>query len=439
MNIERTVLPSDSSGERILVVGGGMAGLSAAIEVAETGCQVVLVERRAYLGGRVAQMHQYFPKLCPPLCGLELNLRQIRNNRRIECIVEGEVEQIVDVGERLYAKIRVRARRVDGRCSACGKCEQVCPASRASEVDFGMTTTPAIHLPHPSAFPNRYVIDDSTCLGQSCGRCVAVCPQGAIDLSAKATCRMLDVNGVIWATGWQPYEASLLEGMGFGEHPDVITNMMMERLASPQGPTGGRIICPSDGRKPGRVAFVQCAGSRDDAHLKYCSALCCMASAKQVRYLHDAYSDVEAYVFYIDRRASGTQELFLAETEQGDKTHYVHGKVAQVKLDGGAPVVVFEDITAGRRSELRVDLVVLATGMVPAVRDAGASERLAADPYGFLARQQPRRAQIAVGCATEPMDVASSVRDGTAAALRALQWCHQRGSERVDSSQRRDE
>lgn len=404
---------------RVLVVGGGIAGLSAAIEAAEAGCEVVLVEREAHLGGRVAQMHQYFPKLCPPVCGLEINLRRVRSSPRIQCFTLAEVDAVTGGPGQYRASIRQQPRFVAEACSGCGTCASVCPAERPSTFDFGMKSGRAAYLAYPGAWPTRYTIDSKTCQGISCAKCVSACPCQAIDLSQQPRTFTLDVQAVIWATGWEPYDATRLTDLGFGSHADIITNMMMERLASPHGPTGGRIVRPSNDQAPASVAFVQCAGSRDDAHLKYCSGVCCMASAKQARYVRAQHPAAEIFIYYIDRRASGRQESFLAETERDEKIHFVPGKVARVSQEAGSPVVEVEDMGRANKVKQKVDLVVLATGMVPSKPSAGLSR----DGHGFLLREQPAAGQLTAGCARGPMDVAAVVRDATSVALRALEHC----------------
>ncbi len=423
---------SESPRGRILVVGGGIAGLSAAIEAAEAGCEVVLVEHAAHFGGRVAQLHQYFPKLCPPLCGLELNLRRLRARNRLACHTLTEVREITQLDRGLRVQLRQLPRFVNDQCSACGACTKVCPVKRPNAVNFGMDETAAIYLPHPTAHPTLYAIDSSVCTGESCGRCVKACTANAINLSMSARDFELEVDAVIWTTGWRPYEPTALKDLGFGAHPDIITNMMMERLASPQGPTGGRIQCPSDGREPKRVAFVQCAGSRDTNHLEYCSGVCCLASAKQARYVRAACPDAVVTIHYIDRRATGNYERFLAGTDEDPKTTFVPGKVAKISVVTGKPLLEFENMAANRRATEPVDLVVLATGMVPEQSNASACMSLERDTNGFLTDgpsmtpsigckiTTPRRSQFAAGCAKQPTDVASAVRDATSAVARAL-------------------
>ncbi len=415
-------LPAGPRG-RLLVVGGGIAGLSAAIEAAEAGFGVLLVERAASLGGRVAQLYQYFPKLCPPLCGLEINLRRLRAGRGLAWLTSTEVEQVEPTRDgRHRVRLRQRPRFVTDRCTACGACTDACPVERPHPFDLGLRTAKAIALPHAAAFPARYAIERDAC-DPGCARCVSACPYGAVELGMSERELELEVTAVIWATGWDPYDATALADLGYGAHPDVVTGLMLERLASPQGPTGGRVACPSDGRAPRRVAFVQCAGSRDTAHLEYCSGVCCLASAKQARYLRAAHPEAEIAIHFIDRRAAGNAERFLAATAADERLRFVPGKVARIDVSGASPVVEVEDVTTGRLTATPVDLVVLATGMVPSRSDAPAFQRLSRDANGFLTAAQPDRigaGHYVVGCARQPMDVAAAVRDATAAVARAL-------------------
>jgi len=418
---------------RILVIGGGISGITAAIEASEAGCEVVLVEKNPYLGGRVAGANQYFPKLCPPSCGLEINLRRIRTSPRIRCLTFSEVEKISGEPGRYRATIRRHPRRVNNKCTACGACVEACPVQRPDEFNYRMSSTKAIYLPFEMAYPSQYVIDGSVCPGSECGKCVEACPYDAIDLDMQPETLDLDVQAVIWATGWDPFDAGKIDGLGFGIYANVITNVMMERLAAPGGPTGGKIQRPSDGKAIETVAFVQCAGSRDENYLKHCSGVCCMASLKQARYVREQYPNARIYIFYIDIRSPGRLEDFYAAMQKDEKLQLIKGKVAKVTedADSGDLVVEAEDTLSGSRISQKVNLVVLATGMVPVdaavrIEPDGDLER---DEHGFLTNDQRLAGLLAAGCAKRPVDVASCVRDATGVALKALQSCMEQAGE----------
>jgi len=407
------------------VIGGGISGISAAVEASEAGQEVVLVERNPYLGGRVAQMNQYFPKLCPPSCGLEINLRRFKASPRIRCLTLAEVEKISGGPGEYHVVVRRNPRFINEKCTACGACADVCPVERPDSYNFGMNSTKAAYLPYDMAYPLRFVIDGTVCRGSECGECVSACSYGAIELDMKPEIIELDVQAVIWSTGWDPFDASKIEGLGFGVHRNVITNMMMERLAAVDGPTGGKIRRPSDEGGIESIAFVQCAGSRDENYLKHCSGVCCLASLKQARYVREQYPDAEIYIFYIDIRAPGRLEDFFVATQQDTKLRLIKGKVAKiVEDDAGDLQVVAEDALSGQQVKQKVSMVVLATGLVPAdgsaVQVDGGLEK---DEHGFLTIEQPMGGMFAAGCAKRPTDVATSVRDATGAVAKALHFC----------------
>lgn len=407
------------------MIGGGISGISAAVEASEAGQEVVLVERNPYLGGRVAQMNQYFPKLCPPSCGLEINLRRFKASPRIRCLTLAEVEKISGGPGEYHVVVRRNPRFINEKCTACGACADVCPVERPDSYNFGMNSTKAAYLPYDMAYPLRFVIDGTVCRGSECGECVSACSYGAIELDMKPEIIELDVQAVIWSTGWDPFDASKIEGLGFGVHRNVITNMMMERLAAVDGPTGGKIRRPSDEGGIESIAFVQCAGSRDENYLKHCSGVCCLASLKQARYVREQYPDAEIYIFYIDIRAPGRLEDFFVATQQDTKLRLIKGKVAKiVEDDAGDLQVVAEDALSGQQVKQKVSMVVLATGLVPAdgsaVQVDGGLEK---DEHGFLTIEQPMGGMFAAGCAKRPTDVATSVRDATGAVAKALHFC----------------
>jgi quinone-modifying oxidoreductase subunit QmoA len=277
------------------------------------------------------------------------------------------------------------------------------------------------------ACPLRYVIDGSVCPGTECGKCIPTCPYDAIDLEAEPETIHVDVQAVIWATGWDPFDAGKIDGLGFGTYPNVITNVMMERLAAVGGPTGGKIQRPSDGKDIESIAFVQCAGSRDENYLKHCSGVCCMGSLKQTRYVREQYPDAQIDIFHIDIRAPGRLEDFYAQVQEDEKVRFTKGKVAKITEDapGGDLVVEAEDVLSGSRVSRKVNLVVLATGIVPADAPVQieAASGLQRDEHGFLTSDQPLAGMLGAGCAKRPVDVAASVRDATGAALKALQSC----------------
>lgn len=406
---------------RILVVGGGVSGITAAIEASEAGAEVVLVEKEPFLGGRVARMNQYFPKLCPPTCGLEINVRRIKTSARIRVLTQTEVVKI-DGGPGAYqATLRRDPRFVNEKCTACGACVEACPVDRPNAFNLGMDTTKAIYLPHATAYPFRFAIDGDVCPGAECGKCVPACPYDAIDLAMAPATEQLEVDAVIWATGWAPPDATAFEGLGFGSHPDILTNVMMERLAAPTGPTHGKITKPSDGGEVASVAFVQCAGSRDENYYPQCSGVCCMASLKQARYVREQYPDADIYVFYIDIRAPGRLEDFYAASQKDEKLKLIKGKVAKVTPENGGLAVEAEDTLSGDMVRQQVDLVVLATGMIPNGKGATEVEGLSTDAFGFLT-DTSESGMLPVGCAKRPVDVAACVRDATGAAVKTLRF-----------------
>jgi quinone-modifying oxidoreductase subunit QmoA len=415
-------LGQDTIGSRrsILVVGAGVSGMTSAIEAAEVGYDVVLIEQRPDLGGRVSRMHKYFPKLCPPDCGLEINFRRIKMNPRIKVITQAELMSVSGSEGNYDVEVTVAPRMVNDNCTACGKCVEVCPIERPNDHNYGMDTTKAIYLPSLAAFPMTYVIDAGVCKGTDCAKCVEACPYDAINLGMAEEKLTLKVGSIVLATGWKPYDASNLDKLAFGASPNVITNVIMERLAAADGPTQGKILRPSDGKEPATIAFVQCAGSRDQKHLPYCSGVCCMASLKQITYVKDQLPDTQVSMFYIDLRAQGYLEDFLQDVEGREGVSLIMGKVAKIsETPEGTLKLEVEDVANIKKIYPEVELVVLATGLVPSIADAKMPGDATYDEYGFIL---PGTAGIyGAGCSKRPLDVSSSVMDATGAALKAIQ------------------
>ncbi len=405
----------------VLVIGGGITGMSVAIEAAEAGLDAHIVEQSPTLGGRVAQLTKYFPKLCPPVCGLEINYRRLRTNPNVSVHTLSRVTKIEGKPGHFKVTVEHQPRFVNERCTACNECVDACPVERPNPHDFNLSNSKGIYLPHSMAFPMRFAIDGDACQGGGCNKCVDACKYGAIDLDDKPVTEPIEVGAVVVATGWRPYDANKLSNLGFEAYDDVITNMMMERYANPQGPTKGKILCPSDGRQPNKVVFVQCAGSRDENHLPYCSGICCMASLKQAVYVRSALPHADVQIFYIDIRTPGRLEDFYEKVKQDPKVTLSRGKVARIENKDGSLNLVVEDTIGGTLQNINADLVVLATGMEPSIRQEPLAFELTLDHDTFGVTDLEGSGIIVAGCAKRPFGVSDSVQDATGAALRAIQ------------------
>jgi quinone-modifying oxidoreductase subunit QmoA len=384
----------------------------------------VLVEKEPYLGGRVVKMNQYFPKLCPPTCGMEINTRRIRQNPRIKVYTMAEVESISGEAGDYTATICVKPRYVTGKQPVTPAHIEAVSSEIPNDFNYGMDKTKALSLPHESAFPPLYALDKDALTSEECDKLKAIEPAGAIDLDMGEEKIEEKFGAVIIATGWRPYDVTKLDNLGAGKYSNVVTNVMMERLAAVNGPTEGKILRPSDGKEPATVAFAQCAGSRDENHLPYCSAVCCMGSLKQARYVRELLPEAKITIFYIDIRVIGRFESFYYELLEDENITFVKGKVAKITEDAatGNPVVEAEDVLGGGKISEQFDLVVLATGIVPSTVDSpipGVS--LTYDENGFLTDSPNGGGILAAGCVKRPLDVSRSVKDSTAAVMKAIQ------------------
>ncbi len=402
----------------LLVIGAGIAGVSAALEAAEAGAEVVLVEREPYVGGRVIRSHNYFPKMCPPTCGMEINIRRIERNPRIRVLTSSQVTAADSVEGGWQVTVTTDPAWVNSRCTACGDCEKACTTEVEDPYNLNMSKVKAIRLPHLNAWPKRFVFDRQAVDDGEAQAIAQSCTYGAVDLEAAATTETFEVSAVVLATGWKPYPLEKLEDLG-SALDDVIANVQMERLAAPAGPTGGKIVRPSNGEAPAKVAFVQCAGSRDVNHLPYCSGVCCLASLKQATYVKDQLPDAEVTMYYIDRRTPGRNEDVLLKVSELEGVNLVKGKVGRIEQKNGNLTLHVEDVANNKLIEAEADLVVLATGMVPAAADQDLAIFTRKDDDGFLLDDMASGVTVA-GVARRPEDVASSVRDATGAAARAL-------------------
>jgi len=405
----------------ILVVGGGFSGITAALEAAEVGYEVFLIEKNPYLGGRVAQLNQYFPKLCPPSCGLEIQFQRIRKNSKVKVYTLAEVVSISGAPGEYEVKIKLKPRYVNEKCTACNDCVDACTTEVPSEFDFGLSTRKAMYRPHIFSFPMRYVLDKEICTDAELNAMYSACKYSAIYLNDEEKIFTVNVGSIVWATGWKPYDVTNLTNLGAGDIPNVITNMQMERLAAPNGPTEGKLLRPSDNAPAKKVAFVQCAGSRDQNNLNYCSYICCMASLKQTTYVRSRYADAEVTIYYIDLRTPGRYDKFMRQVTADEKVRLVKGKVAGIEAHPSGDVILeVEDAVKGVKSKVRHDLVVLAMGMQPSVSGCKLPAGIRADEDGFVVGE-PEKGIFAAGCARVPLDVTRSAQSATGAALKAIQ------------------
>jgi len=411
-----------ATNETILVVGGGISGMTAALEAAETGKQVVLVEKRPYLGGRVSQLYKYFPKLCHPTCGLEINQRRTKMNPNLTILTMAEVTGIEGEAGAYTATVKLAPRYVNENCTGCGECAKVVEAEFDDEYNYGMSKRKGAYLPHVMAHPMQYVIDPRIIGTDDAQKAKDACKYNAIDLDMEQREIKFPAGAVIWATGWQPYDAAKIQPYGYDRFDNVITNVEFERMADPKGPTGGKIVRPSDGKEAKNVAFIQCAGSRDRNHLYHCSRICCMASLKQTHYVVDAYDDAQVTIYYIDIRAIDRFEDFYQTVKGMDNVTFTKSKVANVIADkDGNPICKGVDTEGYHRYENSHDLVVLATGMEPSVAKSDFPVDIVINREGFIEPDAANGGVFAAGSASDALDVNRAVQHATGAALKAIQ------------------
>ncbi|MBI4918238.1 MAG: CoB--CoM heterodisulfide reductase iron-sulfur subunit A family protein [Acidobacteria bacterium] len=414
---------NDSDGKLIAVIGGGISGMTTALEAAEAGHKVLLVEQEPFLGGRVARNSKYYPKLCPPSCGLEINFKRLARNPDVRILTMAKVAAVAGGPGNWELTIRVEPRFVNEKCTACGKCAEACETMIPNPFNLGLDQVKGAYLPHPMAFPLRYVLAPKVAAGPDGAKCKAACTFDAVNLDDKPQTIKVNAASVVVATGWKPYDPAKLGHLGYGTVKNVVTNAAMERLASPTGHTGGKIVRPSDGGPVTDIAFAQCAGSRDENHLPYCSGVCCMATLKQAVLVREQYPDATITIHYIDVRAMGKYETFYAKLQQDPKVTFVRGVVAKVSADPatGDPVVESEDSLTGKRSTRKTGMLVLATGIVPAAGKDDCPLPLDRDEFGFVTRRQSKHGLHGAGCASRPNSVAQCVQEATGAALKAIQ------------------
>ena len=410
--------------QTILVVGGGIAGVTAALEAAECGKQVILLEKNPSLGGRVSQLYKYFPKLCHPACGMEINLRRLKANRNVRVITMAEVTEVSGDAGNYDVTIKIAPRYVNEKCTACGECEQAVEAEFDDAFHYDLKKRKGAYLPHKMAYPQRYVLDPNIIGTEDAEKAKAACKYDAIDLDMQEQTVQFKAGAIVWATGWRPYDAAKIQPYGYDRYANVITSVELERMMDPFGPTGGRLVRPSDGKEAKNVAFIQCAGSRDQNHLKHCSRICCMASLKQTTYVREQYGDeAQSSVYYIDIRAIDRIDDFYQKVQEDETVTFIKSKVASITEDKetGNPILNGVDTEGYNRYSNPHDLVVLAIGMEPSVPAGDFPIKVVVNDNGFIEQDESNGAIFAAGCSSDALDVNRAVQNATASALRAIQ------------------
>ncbi len=437
--------------DRALVIGGGITGIQAALDIAAGAKEVILVERSPSIGGHMAQLSETFPTLDCSQCILTPRMVDCYQHPNIKLYTYSEVEAVEGFIGNFRVTIRKKARSVDeSKCNGCGDCQAECPNKKIpNEFDCGLGKRTAIYVPFPQAVPNIPAIDRERCAWfmakrkgkkPACGKCVEACERGAVDLDQEDELEVVEVGAIVAATGFELYSIGKRDGggvLGYGEYgygqiPDVIDGLQFERLASASGPTGGEIRRPSDGKIPQTVVFIQCVGSRDEAKgISYCSKICCMYTAKHTMLYKHKVHDGQAFVFYMDIRSGGKNyEEFVRRAIEEDGAMYLRGRVSRLWRDGDRIIVKGEDTLLGKAVEIRADMVVLATAMMPQPGIGGLAQKLGVpyDRYGFLAEAHPKLRPVetnssgvfVAGSCQAPRDIPDSVSMGSAVAGKIL-------------------
>lgn len=429
-----------------VVIGGGIAGIQAALEIADSGNKVYLVERSGTIGGHMAMFDKTFPTLDCAACILTPKMVEIGQHANIELITLAEVTEVKGGAGNYEVNIHQKARYVDIiACIGCGICSEKCPQNAYSEFDAGTAMRKVIYIPFPQAVPNKYLIDAENCRyiqEEKCGVCQKVCPADCIDFKDTDKDIKVKVGNIIVATGFKTFDAGRIKEFGYGNFPNVLTSLEFERLVNAAGPTGGDIrfrtqdkkgnwIFEPEGKEPDSVALIHCIGSRDSNYHEYCSRVCCMYSLKLAHLVKEKLPDVEVHEYFIDMRAfgKGYEEFYDRIREEG--VHMVRGRTAKIEQANGKLKLRSEDILNNKLIEQEVDMVILAVGLEPredaeAVADMLNIRRESSGWYLETCNSTDHCGSMdggihLAGVCQGPKDIPDSVVQGSAAAARVLQ------------------
>ncbi|MFQ5800237.1 MAG: 4Fe-4S binding protein, partial [Candidatus Hydrothermarchaeales archaeon] len=414
-----------------LVIGAGIAGIQAALDLADMGYKVYLVEKQPTIGGVMAQLDKTFPTMDCAACILTPKMVDVSRHPNIELITYAEVTNITGYVGNFTVNVTKKPRYViEDLCTGCMDCAEACPVEIPNEFDLGLGSRKAIYIPFPQAVPLIYTLDEATCIG--CGACKNVCTIEAMDFNQKPQELALEVGTIVVASGFETFDPTRKPEYGYGKHENVVTGLELERLINASGPTGGKLLRPSDGKEPRSIAFIQCVGSRDENTNLYCSRVCCMYAIKNARLYKEKHPETEVYIFYIDIRAfgKGYEEFYkIAQEEYGIKFFKGRPSVIYEDTDTGGLILNVEDTMLGRKIEVEVDLVVLSIGMEPGkdTETIGKALGVSRGADGFFLEAHPKLRPVdtlvegvyLAGTAQGPKDIPDTVAQASGAAARA--------------------
>ncbi|UCH31171.1 MAG: CoB--CoM heterodisulfide reductase iron-sulfur subunit A family protein [Candidatus Bathyarchaeota archaeon] len=423
----------------VLVIGGGVAGIQAALDLADRGFRVYLVEETPSIGGRMAQLDKTFPTLDCSICILAPKMIECYRHPNITLLTYSEVEKVRGSAGNFTVEITRKPRFVDeAKCTGCGTCSQKCPIIVPNEFDMLLGDRKAIYMPLPQAVPRVTTIDKDSCLyftRSVCKICQKLCQAEAVDFDQKPEKINLNVSAIIVATGFSLLNPSVINEYGYGRYKNVITSLELERLANASGPTGGHVTRPSDGKIPDKVAFIQCVGSRGLGRgVSYCSSACCMYATKEAILIKEHKPKSEVFIFYLDLRASGKGfQEFINRAKENWGVLYIRGRPGEIIEDPTTKdlIIFCEHTVRGEVRRLEVDMVVLCPAFIPRESNNKLSEKLRVklDEYGFFKAEDASLVPVdsnipgifTCGCCQGPKDIPESVAQASGAAARAVE------------------
>ncbi|MBE7066163.1 MAG: CoB--CoM heterodisulfide reductase iron-sulfur subunit A family protein [Ruminococcaceae bacterium] len=441
VNLNAPLIPGQTPvTKRALVIGGGIAGIQTALDIAEAGFPVDIVEKKPTIGGKMAQIDKTFPTLDCAACILTPKMVDAAQNENIRILSYSEVEEVKGFVGNFNVKIRKKARFVkEDVCTGCGICTEKCPQKKVpNEFNLGMDNRRAVYIPFAQAVPKVATIDADYCTmlkTGKCGLCAKVCTAGAIDYTQKDEIIEEQYGAIVAATGFNPISMDKFDEFAYNQSKDVITSLEFERLTNAAGPTAGKLLRPSDGKHPHTIVFVQCVGSRCSSCAQkgkeYCSKICCMYTAKHAMLTRDKYPDTDVYVFYIDVRTPGKSfDEFYRRAVEEYGVHYIKGMVGKVSPEGDKLMVQASDLLANKQLHIEADLVVLAAAIEPDKTARSLATMLTAsmDTNDFFTEAHPKLRPVESptagvflsGTCQGPKDIPETVSQASAAAAKVI-------------------